>query len=84
MRITAEGLTIFPVGLVDPARKWRFAPGVGLVERTRTSPFGSLVFRLRVPVRGQRIVDPDEPLAPQLIEPPITIAMARSPEAGDA
>lgn len=84
MRITAEELTIFPVGLVEPARKWRFAPGVELVERTRTSPFGSFVFRLRVPVRGQRIFDPVKPLAPQLIEPPITIAMARSPEAGDA
>lgn len=74
MRISPEGLTIFPVGLVEPAHKWRFAPGVELVERTLVSPLGSIVYRLRVPVSGQRIFDPDEPLAPQLIEPPITIA----------
>ena len=80
MRITAEELTIFPVGLAEPAHKWRFAPGVELVERTRVSPFGSFVFRLRVPVRGQRIFDPDEPLAPQLIEQPITITRSPGPD----
>ena len=28
IRITTEGLTVFPVGLVEIARKWRLAPGV--------------------------------------------------------
>ena len=82
IRITADELTIHPVGLVEPSRKWTFAPGVQLIKRERVRRLGKHTFRLRVPVKGQRIFDPAEPLAPQLIEQPIRIP--RSPGTSDA
>jgi hypothetical protein len=73
IRITAEGLTVFPVGLVEIARKWRLAPGVERRKSRSPMPLGQVPHFLRVPEHAQRIFDPETPLEPQLIEYPIHI-----------
>ena len=77
MRVTAEGLTIYPIGLTRHAADWRAAPGAKL-ETVAKEVFGK-VQRITIPIGAQRGVDPCEPLAPHLIERPIFIPGAPQP-----
>lgn len=77
MRVTAEGLTIYPIGLKDHAADWRAAVGASL-EDVEKGVYGK-VQRIHIPAGAQRGVDPCEPLAPHLIERPIFIPGAPAP-----
>ena len=71
MRISAEGLHIYPVGLRESADKWKAAPGVGL-----SSPDSGVFSKdqeVAVPEGCTRVIDPCEPLRPHLIEGPLFI-----------
>ncbi|WP_199555467.1 hypothetical protein [Sandaracinobacteroides hominis] len=68
IHIRKDGATVYPIGLRRSARSWVPAPGV----KERRSVPGSLVTRrsFQLPPGCKRILDPAEPLAPQLIEAP--------------
>lgn len=78
IRIDREGATVHPIGLRHSGRRWVPAPLVqqGKVER------GPLVTRrtLQVPPDCARIMDPQSPLAPQLIEPPFQCGRPAEPK----
>jgi hypothetical protein len=67
MKVTAEGLTIYPVGLKKIARKWRPAPDVQVKKES------AQVQSVTVREKFNRVFDPAEELAPHLIEAPIFI-----------
>ncbi|MCR6653447.1 MAG: hypothetical protein NVV73_18985 [Cellvibrionaceae bacterium] len=67
MKITADGLTIYPIGLKKSARRWRPAPGVQMEK------VNARVQCVTVPDNCNRVFDPAEELAPHLIEPAIFI-----------
>lgn len=75
IRIDRDGATVHPVGLRRSRRRWVPAPSV---KQDRVAS-GALLTRrkLRVPHDCLRVMDPAEPLAPQLIEPPFRCGMPR-------
>ncbi|HEV7661829.1 MAG TPA: hypothetical protein VGO55_18460 [Allosphingosinicella sp.] len=77
MRVTAEGLTIYPIGLRHHAADWRAAEGASL-EDVEKGVYGK-VQRINIPLGAQRGVDPCAPLEPHLLERPIFIPGAKAP-----
>jgi hypothetical protein len=77
MRLTADGLTIYPIGLRRHAADWQAAPGASL-KTVETGVFGK-VQEINIPLGAQRGVDPCAPLEPHLIEGPIFIRGATAP-----
>ena len=71
MQVTAEGLTIYPIGLRHHAADWRAAKGASL-EDVEKGVYGK-VQRINIPRGAPRGVDPCAPLEPHLIEQPIFI-----------
>lgn len=79
IKVAADGVTIYPIGLRHAARDWRPAPGSG-TEAQATKGGGGLIDALRastydfqVPDGATHLLDPVVLLAPQLIEAPIFI-----------
>ena len=64
--------TIYAIGLRQPTRGWKPAPGVR-VKSTFVWPNLSREQVLELPEHTTRAYDPVQPLRPQLIEPPIQI-----------
>lgn len=74
IHVAAEAVTIYPVGLRRPGGKWKTAPGViGEAPQLRM-PYLWYSQALKFPKKGiERLYDPETPLQPQLIEPPIVV-----------
>jgi hypothetical protein len=72
IHISAQGVTVYPVGLRKTQKRWRFAPGV-TKQSSKRSPDTSLSQVLSVPENATRLFDPATPLAPELIEDPFRI-----------
>ena len=54
------------------SRKWKLAPGVTETKKATTSHLGTrTTYYLEVPADAPRIFDPETPLRPRLMEPPI-------------
>jgi hypothetical protein len=72
MRVSREGVTLYPIGLVTVPKAWRTAPNVDLKRKTG---FCDPLYELTVPDGIARIFDPDpdDALKPQLIEPPFSL-----------
>lgn len=77
MRVSAEGLEIYPIGLRRHAPAWQAAPGAKLRDVAK-GVFGKIQ-AVTVPAGAQRVIDPCAPLAPELLEPPIFIPGAVEP-----
>lgn len=78
MRVSREGVTIYPIGLRQQARDWRAAGGVKLGEPTTTRSMGKIQ-DVDVPEGCLRVLDPDQPLEPHLIEPAFTVTGRPTP-----
>lgn len=74
IRIGADGVTIYPIGLDRVARDWKAAPGVTTADAGRTGWWMARRHAVEVPAGCTRVMDPAVPLAPRLIEAPIHIA----------
>lgn len=72
IKIDPEGLSIYPIGLSNPACEWVLAPEVRQTSIT-DSITGAVTHQIQAPKGCARIFDPASPLAPHLIEPPIRI-----------
>jgi hypothetical protein len=72
IKIAPEGLSIYPIGLSNPACEWVLAPEVRQTSVT-SSITGAVTHQIQAPKGCARIFDPAAPLAPHLIEPPIRI-----------
>jgi hypothetical protein len=77
MRVSAEGLTIYPIGLRHHVADWRAAKEASLKDVDK-GVYGK-VQRIHIPRGAQRGVDPCDPLEPHLIERPIFIPGAGAP-----
>ena len=76
IKISKDGLIIYPIGLEKVARDWKAAPGVRLSAASRVRQMARSIPITRsidLPANAQRAVDPAAPLAPHLIEQPIFI-----------
>lgn len=70
--VTKDSVTVYPVGLRTVCRKWKLAKDVEqTAEPTHTLLGLRRTFYLKVPRSVTRIFEPDEPLKPRLMEPPI-------------
>lgn len=72
IKIAPEGLSIYPIGLSNPAREWVLAPEVRQTSVT-SSITGAVTHQIQAPKGCARIFDPASPLIPHLIEPPIRV-----------
>jgi hypothetical protein len=77
IKVSAEGLEIFPIGLRRHAPHWQAAPGASL-GKADAKVFGK-VQGVTVPPGALRVVDPCAPLEPELLEGPIFIPGAPLP-----
>jgi hypothetical protein len=76
MRVDADGLTVFPVGLTEVCSSWNDAPGVVRVGNgdTALGLFGLGKRRTYDVAHGTtHLIDPQQRLRPHLIEDPILI-----------
>lgn len=77
MKISPRGLEIYPVGLLRSSRKWLGAQGVTVTNPKGFQTFGT-VREVSIPEGCTRVFDPEDPLAPHLIEDPIIIPGKRN------
>ena len=79
MRVAADGLTIYPIGLRRVARDWSPAQMPGDVAKPTPMTGGALggllatTTRFEVPEGATHLLQPATPLRPELIEGPIHI-----------
>lgn len=76
IHVTRDALTLYPIGLRRPARKWVAAPGVSIGD-TDGNTLTGISHVVHTPEGCQRVLDPAQPLTPHLIEPPIVIPQVR-------
>ncbi|MBB1493134.1 hypothetical protein H5395_16805 [Paracoccus sp. MC1854] len=77
LRVDAEGLTVFPIGLVK-VPGWRPAPATAGAKPAPSRAFPRGMRRadvFTVPQGATHVFDPDGPLVPELIETPIHISV---------